>query len=654
LCGDREAVPALAKLLTDAELASWARIALEAIPDPAADAALRNALDKTQGRLSIGVINSLGVRRDAKAVDLLIERLRDTDVEVASAAAVSLGRIGGNSAGEALLRTLADQNVAVRTAAAEGCVLCAEGMAAKGEAASAVKYYRAVLEAKVPEPAILPAIRGLILVQGTTGLPLLAELLESPDKHRFSLGLGITREMSGQDITKLLVEKLNKTPAARRELLLLALADRGDKSALPAVIAAIESGEAAARCAALQGALRLGDANCVPALLNAALDENADVAQTAMAVLADLPGKEVDRALAERLSGQPSEKMQLILIQLAGRREIASLAPTLLQATEHPNAEIRTAALVALGATVELKDLPLLIERTANPASGKADKALEKTLLAACQRMPDREACAATLIEAFQRAPAEGKCRILEILRGLGGQKALDAVAAAAKDSDPQIQETAGRLLGDWPDVAAASALMDLAKNAESEKYRVRALRGYIRLARQFSMPDADRVAMCRAALAQAQRFAERKLVLEVMGRYPSPEMLKLAIDAAKEGQLKTEAVAVAVLIARKTGVKSDELDRLVASVGQKFAKIEIVKAEYGSGTNVKDVTTILRKHVYDFPVIILPSPSYNGTFGGDPAQGKSKQLKVEYRMDGKANSASFDEDETIVLPPTP
>ncbi len=39
--GDGQAVPALAALLDDEQLAAWARIALEAIPDPAADAALR-------------------------------------------------------------------------------------------------------------------------------------------------------------------------------------------------------------------------------------------------------------------------------------------------------------------------------------------------------------------------------------------------------------------------------------------------------------------------------------------------------------------------------------------------------------------------------------------------------------------------------------
>ena len=79
--------------------------------------------------------------------------------------------------------------------------------------------------------------------------------------------------------------------------------------------------------------------------------------------------------------------------------------------------------------------------------------------------------------------------------------------------------------------------------------------------------------------------------------------------------------------------------------------KVEIIKAEYGAGANVKDVTTMLRKHVRDWPLIVLPSSSYNGVFGGDPAPGIVKQLKVQYRMNGKAGEASFQENATIMLP---
>ena len=124
--GGKDAVPALAALLPDARLASWARIALEAIPGPAADEALRQAMGKQQGRLLIGVINSIAVRRDAKAVKGLVARLKDADAEVVSAAAAALGRIANAPAAAALQEAMADGAAATRAAAAQGCILCAD------------------------------------------------------------------------------------------------------------------------------------------------------------------------------------------------------------------------------------------------------------------------------------------------------------------------------------------------------------------------------------------------------------------------------------------------------------------------------------------------------------------------------------------------
>ena len=87
--GTKDAVPALAALLSNPDLASWARIALEAIPDPAVDDALRTAMGKLQGNLLVGVINSISYRRDANAVNGLVKKLKDPDSEVASAAGVA-------------------------------------------------------------------------------------------------------------------------------------------------------------------------------------------------------------------------------------------------------------------------------------------------------------------------------------------------------------------------------------------------------------------------------------------------------------------------------------------------------------------------------------------------------------------------------------
>jgi HEAT repeat protein len=648
--GGKAAVPAVAPLLADEQLASWARIALQTIPDPAAEDALRQALDKLQGRLLIGVINSIAVRRDAKAVEGLIARLKDADSEVASAAAVALGHIGGPAAAKILEASLADAPAGVRSAVAEGCIRCAERLQADGHSDQAVRLFDAVCQADVPKQRIVEAVRGAILARGAAGTPLLVEQLQSPDKARFAMGLRVARELAGREATAALAAELPRTKPERQALLIMALADRSDSTALPAVLAAAKSGSDEVRSAAVRALGQLGNASCVSVLLDAALGADAGLSQTGLSVLAAVRGKEVDEDVMARLA-QAEGKTRLILIQLAGLRSIGAAGPFLRKAADDPDAQVRSAALIALGKTIAPDDLPMLIARVAGTQNPAEAATAVKALGEACQRMPDREACAARLVAAVSSSAVAAKCRFLEVLAALGGTKALETVAAAAKGTQPDMQETASRLLGEWMEVDVAPVLLDLAKTAADDKYKIRAVRGYIRLPRQFEMPDDQRAEMCRIAMETAQRTAEKKLVLEVIGRYPSAAMLSLALEAAKIPELKSEAVAVAMMIAERTGGQSAQLAKLLRETGQAMVKIEIVKAEYGAGTSFKDVTTILRKHVHDFPVIVLPSPSYNAAFGGDPAPGVRKELKVQYRMADQPGEVSFAENATIVLP---
>jgi HEAT repeat protein len=651
--GRKEAVPALAALLADERLSSWARIALEVIPDPAADEALRQASGKLQGRLLVGVINSIGVRRDAQAVECLAARLKDADADVASAAAVALGRIGGPAAVKALEPALGSGPGAVgagaaRSGVAEGCILCAEKFLSGGNRQEAVRLFDLVRKADVSKQRILEATRGAILAREAAGVPLLVEQLKSPDKAAFAVGLRVARELAGREVTAALMAELDRTTPERQGLLILALADRGDTAVLGVVLQAANSGPDQARIAALRVLERLGNASCLSVLLEAAMETNSELSQTALAVLAGMPGKEVDDDLVARLA-KAEGKARQVLIQLAGRRSIAAATPALLRAADDPDAPTRAAALTALGATVEFRDLPVLIARLVHPQNPEDAAAAQKALSAACQRMPDPEACAEKLVAAMSQAPVPAKCRFLEVLTAVGGAKALAAVGAAARDARAEIQDTASRLLGEWMNVDAAPVLLDLAKTAADEKYKVRALRGYIRLARQFTMPDADRARMCRTALETAERDAEKKLVLEVLERYPSGDTLQIALDAAKIPALKNDAAAIAMVIAQRVGGGAD-LQRVMTEMGQRRVRVEVLKAEYGADKTFKDVTDILRKYVHDFPVIILPVSDYNSAFGGDPVGGVPKQLKIQYKMNGKPGEASFPENAAIML----
>ncbi len=139
--GTKEAVAPLAALLGDEKLAHMARYGLEPIPDPSVDDALRAALESLKGRHLVGVIGSVGVRRDPKAVEPLIKLLKDKDGETARAAARALGRFGTPTAAKALEDAVLGAPAADQLAFYEGLFRCAECLVANGQRDEALAIY---------------------------------------------------------------------------------------------------------------------------------------------------------------------------------------------------------------------------------------------------------------------------------------------------------------------------------------------------------------------------------------------------------------------------------------------------------------------------------------------------------------------------------
>ena len=647
--GSKDAVAALAPLLDDQELISWARIALEAIPGAEADQALRDAMGRLKGRSLIGVINSIGFRRDTGAVAGLTEKLQNQDAEVASAAAVALGKIGNEAATKVLRQSLAGAAQSVRSAVAEGCIYCAERLLAEGEASQAAAIYDEVLAADVPKQRILEATRGAILARGSEGIPLLVEQLRSDDKQFHQIALMTARELPGKAVADAVADEMEKATPQRGALLLSVLVDRGDASASPTMIKLATSGAKPMRIAAISVLQNSGDPSCVPTLLEIAVEDDEETAAAARAALAEMPGKEIDAQIAEGLPNAQG-KTRLVLIDLVGQRQIDA-TPSLLKAIDDSDARIRSAALTALGETIKQDDLSVLISRVASPKNAEDTPIAEKALEAASVRMPDGEACAADLTAAMANVPLATQLKLLEILGALNNAKSLATLSDAAKSGTDELQDAATRLLGETMTLDAEAVLLDLAKTLPDGKYKIRAIRGHIRLMRQFDMPDRRRVQMCVDALNAAQRADEQKLILEVMERYPSSSMLKLAAQVTENPALKQNATRVMMTIALELADSPADARKLLEQMGQELMKVEIVKAEYGANDKWKDVTKILQNQVAGLPIVPLPLGGYNSAFGGDPLSGVPKKLKIQYRIDGKSGEATFAENAAILLP---
>ena len=292
IVGTKEAVPALAALLGDQDLSHMARYALEPIPDPAVDEALRKALAEVKGRALVGVIGSVGVRRDAQAVDLLAKLLEAPDPDVVQAAARALGRIGSVEAAKALAAALVVAPAASRLALCEGLFRAAETLAASGHRSHALAIYDGLLKLPdAPHQVVTGAVRGTVLALGKGGLPTLRRFLQSDDYLIFAAAVRTTYELPDRAVTGLLVEELQRTALADRQVLLIqALAPRRDPWALSKLWARAEGGPRPVRLAAIRAVAQAGAAAMAPALIELLDDPDQELAQAARESLAVLPG----------------------------------------------------------------------------------------------------------------------------------------------------------------------------------------------------------------------------------------------------------------------------------------------------------------------------------------------------------------------------
>lgn len=573
--GSKDCVSTLAPLLSDPHLASWARIPLEVIPGSAADAALRRALGKLQGPLLIGVINSIGVRRDAKAVSSLVKKLKDADPDVASAAAEALGRIGGMKAARALRPFLAAAPEAVRPAVAQGCILCAERLIAGGKPGEAVKLYDTVRAASVPRQKQLEAIRGAILARQSAGLPLLLEQLRSPDKALFGIGLRTARELPGLEVTKALASELGRCGPARQPVLLLALADRSDAAVMPAVLEAAGPGPQELRLTAVGILDRLGNVSSMPVLLKVAADPDAELAQAAQAAVARLPGNEVDNALLALFQGAVGKNRE-VLIALAGRRHIDRALPDVVRSAEDPDAGIRGAAVQTigiLGTDAQAADLTGLLQRTRNPKE-RAD--LEMALLAISGRAGARTV--PHLQPLARNEDSALRIIALHVLASAGGPDALAAVKAAVQDKDQAVQDEAVRTLSTWPnnwpdDSGVAEPLLALARSDAKTSHQVLALRGYLQhLQANKQLKDGDKVSRIQEVLPLLKRPEEKRLAIAALGTVPTAGALDILAALAGDAAVAEDACSAIVKLAGAPmpAVPEDQRQKALQAVVEK------------------------------------------------------------------------------------
>ena len=246
-------------------------------------------------------------------------------------------------------------------------------------------------------------------------------------------------------------------------------------------------------------------------------------------------------------------------------------------------------------------------------------------------------------------------------------------VTGIALGNNAQLADKATQVLGEWdsPDTMAeiADSLLQVAKQSSEERFRIRGVRGYIRLARQFDYPEDQRLAMIKTGFDTATRPDDKALIFGIFARYPSVKMVEAAMSYSADEAFREQACSAAVAAAAKLQGRQPQAAKIMEdviklttnaetkaqaeSIRDKLAGVDegvvIVKAVYGAGERTADVTAKVRELSAGSTVVEIGN--YNAVFG-DAAPNIVKTLKITYRIKGgQEKTVEFAENAPAILP---
>jgi HEAT repeat protein len=552
--GMSRCVPGLAALLTDEQLSHSARYALEPMRSEEAGSALLDALGKTKGLMRLGIINSLAVRGDERAVPGLVELLRDPDVGTESASARALGQIGGSEAIKALRASARNSSGKVHESAIDALLRCANRLLASGQRSGALAIFEQLDGEAEGDSIRVAAFTGRVRASGNAGLSLVLHAISGPAGPSQMAALQLVRELQVPNATKELAKLLADLQPPVQIALVGGLAQREDPAALPALVALAGNAQQELRLPLIQAFDSLGDASIVGLLAKFAASGSVDEQTAARRALADLRRGDVTQSLIDQLSSS-SPEVQAELARALGARGDTAAVPKLLDLAHHGPESARKGVLQALSILADDSQLGALVDLVLQAKVSAERAQAAETLNSAYQHILVERGHAdpAPLVQGMQKGSNEARAALLPICGGLVDPQLRATLRIALHDQDSQVHAAAVRAICDTIDPELLEDLLQLARLTKEDSVRTLAIDGGVRLVTQedsVKLPADRRVAALKVLLACAGRPEQKRKVLAGLAEVPDLQAMEAVGTELDEEATRNEAARAAVKIA--------------------------------------------------------------------------------------------------------
>lgn len=284
-------------------------------------------------------------------------------------------------------------------------------------------------------------------------------------------------------------------------------------------------------------AVAFGQQEAIDIVIDALKSNDPAMQAGAIALVRDIPGREITEALAKHLPNLPPAGQVQLLSAFADRADAAAL-PAVIKASDSADESVRIAALKAVGQLGDASSVSLLSGRAAQ-TSGEEQKAARESLYRLRGQQVDQ-----AILAAIPSAQPDVK---IELIQSVGERNIVPGIPVlleTAKDADPstplrdKVQRESFKVLKMVADAKFLPALVELLIKTKSQSVRGEAEKTVAAVAHKIEQKDRQAEAVL-AALAQVVDVEARCSLLSVLGRIGDnsalPELRKvLADDDAK------------------------------------------------------------------------------------------------------------------------
>jgi hypothetical protein len=395
------------------------------------------------------------------------------------------------------------------------------------------------------------------------------DFLGKDDQAFRAIGLDRVRYgLKGEAATVQFAGLLSKLAPARQVELTAALADRGDRAAVPAVLALLmASKEPAVRAAAISGLGTLGSSAEV-AVLKASLTAADPEKAAARRALTVLRGNDVTPLITEAAKSGDSGLRPTFIDILADRRAITAL-PDLLAAAVDGDPAVRTAAMRALAKFGGPEQVSGMVQGVLKAASGGERDEAERALVTVCTQNPGKDKAAEALLTQFKAADETTQETLLTVLARVGGTGAIAIVDGLIADTNAAKRKLGLTALTKWPDATVSQRLLDLLGTSQDQAERDQMLGTLIRIAPlpDNKLNDKQKLELLEKTMSLCKRDEDRRRVLERANAIRTIETLRFVVPYLDDPNLAEPACLSVVELAHHRTIRDANKDEFTKAL---------------------------------------------------------------------------------------